>query len=153
MWIAKKIYLHRGLNSLVFYSDAILLVRLSLLRSLYSHAPLILAEPSKFKSQLVHQKSPQLALTKSAQTVLSSPSVTFSAVFFLLSPMQALSVTIPNFVHLKNCSGWITSSCCSFLSLSLDICLTSLTRAKCGTRSTLCWKVGNISGFTELFAL
>ena len=32
-------------------------------------------------------------------------------------------------------------------------CLTSLTRAKCGTRSTLCWKVGNISGSTELFAL
>ena len=31
--------------------------------------------------------------------------------------------------------------------------LTSLTRAKCGTRSTLCWKVGNISGSTELFAL
>ena len=34
-----------------------------------------------------------------------------------------------------------------------NICLTSLTRAKCGTRSTLCWKVGNISGSTELFAL
>ena len=33
------------------------------------------------------------------------------------------------------------------------ICLTSLTRAKCGTRSTLCCKVGNISGSTELFAL
>ena len=33
------------------------------------------------------------------------------------------------------------------------ICLTSLTRAKCGTRSTLFWKVGNISGSTELFAL
>ena len=33
------------------------------------------------------------------------------------------------------------------------ICLTSLTRAKCGTRSTLCWKVGNISVSTELFAL
>ena len=35
----------------------------------------------------------------------------------------------------------------------LLICLTSLTRAKCGTRSTLCWKVGNISRSTELFAL
>ena len=33
------------------------------------------------------------------------------------------------------------------------ICLTSLTCAKCGTRSALCWKVGNISGSTELFAL
>ena len=33
------------------------------------------------------------------------------------------------------------------------ICLTSLTHAKCGTRSTLCWKVGNISGSIELFAL
>ena len=33
------------------------------------------------------------------------------------------------------------------------ICLTSLTRAKCGTRSTLCWKILNISHSTELFAL
>ena len=29
----------------------------------------------------------------------------------------------------------------------------SLTRAKCGTRSTLCWKILNISDSTELFAL
>ena len=36
---------------------------------------------------------------------------------------------------------------------TIYICLTSLTHAKCGTRSTLCWKVGNISGSTELFAL
>ena len=34
-----------------------------------------------------------------------------------------------------------------------NICLTSLTRAKCGTRSTLCWKILNISDSTELFAL
>ena len=33
------------------------------------------------------------------------------------------------------------------------ICLTSVTRAKCGIRSTLCWKIPNISGSTELFAL
>ena len=33
------------------------------------------------------------------------------------------------------------------------ICLTSLTRAKCGTRSTLCWKILNISDSTELFTL
>ena len=33
------------------------------------------------------------------------------------------------------------------------ICFILLTHAKCGTRSTLCWKVGNISGSTELFAL
>ena len=33
------------------------------------------------------------------------------------------------------------------------ICLTSLTRAKCGTHSTLCWKILNISDSTELFAL
>ena len=38
-------------------------------------------------------------------------------------------------------------------STHIYICLTSLTRAKCGTRSTLCWEVGNISGSTELFAL
>ena len=29
-----------------------------------------------------------------------------------------------------------------------EICLTSVTCAKCGIRSTLCWKVGNISGPT-----
>ena len=34
-----------------------------------------------------------------------------------------------------------------------EICLTSLTRAKCGTRSTLCWKNPNISGSIKLFAL
>ena len=28
------------------------------------------------------------------------------------------------------------------------ICLTSVTRVKCGIRSTLCRKVGNISGIT-----
>ena len=33
------------------------------------------------------------------------------------------------------------------------ICLTLLTRAKCGVRSTLCWKIPNISGSIELFAL
>ena len=33
------------------------------------------------------------------------------------------------------------------------ICLTSLTRAKCGVRSTLCWKNPNISGSIKLFAL
>ena len=35
----------------------------------------------------------------------------------------------------------------------VNICLTSLTRAKCGTRWTLCWKILNISDSTELFAL
>ena len=33
------------------------------------------------------------------------------------------------------------------------ICLTSLTLAKCGIPSTLCWKIPNISGSIELFAL
>ena len=36
---------------------------------------------------------------------------------------------------------------------SKNICLTSLTRAKCGTRSTLCWTIRNIFGSIELFAL
>ena len=35
----------------------------------------------------------------------------------------------------------------------INICLTSLTRAKCDTRSTLFWKILNISDSTELFAL
>ena len=35
----------------------------------------------------------------------------------------------------------------------LYICLTSDMRVKCGVRSTLCWKIVNISGSTELFGL
>ena len=37
--------------------------------------------------------------------------------------------------------------------LSNTICLTSVIHAKCGIHSTLCWKIPNISGSTELFAL
>ena len=37
--------------------------------------------------------------------------------------------------------------------LQTFICLTSVTRAKCGIRSTLCWKILNISGSNESFAL
>ena len=33
------------------------------------------------------------------------------------------------------------------------ICTFSVTCVKCGIRSTLCWKIGNISGSTELFGL
>ena len=36
---------------------------------------------------------------------------------------------------------------------TVNICLTSLTRAKCGIPSTWCWKILNISGSIELFAL
>ena len=35
----------------------------------------------------------------------------------------------------------------------INICLTSVMRAKCGIHSTLCWKIPNISGSIELFAL
>ena len=35
----------------------------------------------------------------------------------------------------------------------LHMRLTPLTRAKCGVRSTLCWKIPNVSGSIELFAL
>ena len=34
-----------------------------------------------------------------------------------------------------------------------NICLTSLTRTKCGIPSTLCWKIPNISGSIQHFAL
>ena len=33
------------------------------------------------------------------------------------------------------------------------ICLTSVTRVKCGVRPTMCWKIANISGSTKLFGL
>ena len=48
--------------------------------------------------------------------------------------------------HLRALEGF------GFLMLTY-ICLTSVTHAKCGIPSTLCWKIGNISGSTELFAL
>ena len=34
--------------------------------------------------------------------------------------------------------------------LGQNICLTSVTHAKCGIRSTLCWKIPNISGSIKL---
>ena len=40
-----------------------------------------------------------------------------------------------------------------YVYIYIYICLTSLTRAKCGVRSTLCWKIPNISASIELFAL
>ena len=54
-------------------------------------------------------------------------------------------------VTLSNLLSWIPSNIV-YLS-SIFICLTSLTRAKCGVCSTLCWKIPNISGSIELFAL
>ena len=48
--------------------------------------------------------------------------------------------SFPSLIHKKSFS-------------SKSICLTSVMRAKCGICSTLCWKLGNISGSTELFAL
>ena len=41
----------------------------------------------------------------------------------------------------------------SYVLCTKDICPTSVTRVKCGVCSTLCWKIGNISGSTELFGL
>ena len=47
---------------------------------------------------------------------------------------------------------FLTVNVHKFLALSaILICLTSLTRAKCGVPSTLCWKIGKISTSTELF--
>ena len=42
---------------------------------------------------------------------------------------------------------------CTANSTELYICPISVTRVKCGIRSTLCPKIGNISGSTELFGL
>ena len=41
----------------------------------------------------------------------------------------------------------------SVMCICVVICLTSVTRAKCGVCSTLCENIANISGSTELFAL
>ena len=43
--------------------------------------------------------------------------------------------------------------CTHMCNTKIYICLSSVTHAKCGIHSTLCWKIGNISGSTELFAL
>ena len=45
-------------------------------------------------------------------------------------------------ILLKSWKKWSSHRTCT------RICLSSVTRAKCGIRSTLCWKVGNISGPT-----
>ena len=37
--------------------------------------------------------------------------------------------------------------------VSIYICLTSVTRVKCGVCSTLCWKIANISRSTDIFGL
>ena len=51
-------------------------------------------------------------------------------------------------------SGTSESHCwCINFYLLLWICLTSVNRVKCSVCSTLCWKIGNISGSTELFGL
>ena len=49
--------------------------------------------------------------------------------------------------------SWIVDAKLSLEIILELICLTSLMRAKCGVRSTLCWKIPNISGSIELFAL
>ena len=64
--------------------------------------------------------------------------------FPLFAPNCTL-VQIPETDTLPTSSGRFETCRC--------LCLTSVTLAKCGIRSTLCWKVGNISGSTELFAL
>ena len=55
-----------------------------------------------------------------------------------------LDIFLPN--RQCRCHPYVISS-------TLYICLTLLTCAKCGVRSTLCWKILNISGSIELFAL
>ena len=49
--------------------------------------------------------------------------------------------------------SWMSRSHIYFINVNRYrcICLTSLTRAKCGVPSTLCWKIGKISTSTELF--
>ena len=57
--------------------------------------------------------------------------------FYLFSSELAFLLSVPN-------------SQCELESFQRYNCLTSVTHAKCGIRSTLCWKTWNISGSTEL---
>ena len=67
--------------------------------------------------------------------------------------MKQVATTYTSDIRLVNFSLPLQLSECKYESFVNYICLTSLTRAKCGTRSTLCWKILNISDSTELFAL
>ena len=58
---------------------------------------------------------------------------------------EALTVLIVT--HVEKVESGVCGLCTQYR------CLISLTCVKCGVRSTLCWKIGNISGSTELFAL
>ena len=70
-----------------------------------------------------------------------------------LSP--GFSVPLPHSMSQDRCpTDWnmpycfLTASPIVYLDIKIYICLTSVMRVKCGIRSTLCWKVGNISGPT-----
>ena len=73
--------------------------------------------------------------------IISCLKCTFNSYFHLFRrkslPMKHFELTVPNLYVYKY----------------IYICLTSDTRVKCGIRSTLCWKIGNISGSTELLGL
>ena len=60
---------------------------------------------------------------------------------------------VRNFFDLSGISAISLNFCLRYKKNGNFICLTSLTRAKCGIPSTLCWKIPNISGSIELFAL
>ena len=59
----------------------------------------------------------------------------------------------PNMDYSVHGGKTLQTSLMGEIGFHLNIRLTSLTRAKCGTRSTLCWTIRNISGSIELFAL
>ena len=69
---------------------------------------------------------------------------------FILKSGNALD-QLRNFGFIQEVSGKNVSK--EILIMIFLICLTSLTRAKCGIPSTLCWKIPNISGSIQLFAL
>ena len=65
----------------------------------------------------------------------------------LIGKNPLTSVTSLKNLEMSQCSSDVP------MLVNFSICLTSLTCAKCGVRSTLCWKIPNISGSIELFAL
>ena len=75
------------------------------------------------------------------------------SIFFTLAINVAMLRILHLYIHSFTVHGDLRTSPGFVQVVGIYICLTSVTLVKCGIRSTLCWKIRNISGSIELFAL
>ena len=92
-------------------------------------------------SHLCHKRLQLVELMKEHLTVCLDSSVVNHACLLIKGPANHLPGKCFNL-----CFEDLILLLFVCFSKNRNICLTSLTRAKCGTRSTLCWKNPNISG-------